>query len=175
MGNSQTVALYKHGAHLKPPSGSYSRVPEPTQTHERKEQLSCRYLPLFISFRSPSWKKKGRTCPFSETHMKDSPDREYSGNKRALCVRAEIWLFVAGDNLRASISPRELAAALFSRRVEVNKDIFRVNPECRGGTGEVSSLVLPDEPLAHFTCMEAQAVTPLMGSKGTELGRCERA
>lgn len=113
---------------------------------------------------------KGRTCPSTETHTRDSPDREYSGNKEALCVEGvlpEIWLFVARDNLCASFSPHELAAAPFSRRVEVNKDILRVNPECRSrDTGEVSSLLfLSDELLAaRLTCVKARAVTPVMGS-----------
>lgn len=88
---------------------------------------------------------KGRTCPSTETHTRDSPDREYSGNKEALCVEGvlpEIWLFVARDNLCTSFSPHKLAAAPFSRRVEVNKDILRVNPECRRGhrRGFISSV-----------------------------------
>lgn len=83
--------------------------------------------------------------------------------------------FVAGDNFWAPpFSPRRLAAALFSRRVEVNKGFFRVNPECRGlrgggewvgggATGEVSSLVLPDELLAHFTLHRGSASDPSNG------------
>lgn len=50
----------------------------------------------------------------------------------------------------------------------MNKDILRVNPECRSrDTGEVSSLLFLSEELlaARLTCVKARAVTPVMGIK----------
>lgn len=123
-----------------PPSGSYSRVPKPTQTHERKQPAFTQKPPAFhiiplcraLAHRRGK-KKKGRTCPFSWKTLPIGNILETRGpsvskerTHRNLTFRR--WGIICAP----PFPPRKLAAVLFSRRVEVNKGIFRVNPQCRG-------------------------------------------
>lgn len=55
--NSQTIALYKHIL-TPPPSGSYSHVPKPTQTHERKNRGGFHADSSCFSYHGPCGEKK---------------------------------------------------------------------------------------------------------------------
>lgn len=114
-------------------------------------------------------KKKKQAAPVHR--QRDSLDREYSGNKGALCVKGElteIWLFVAQDHLCASPTPPVGSHAVFQESGSEQKH-FEGEARASEDTGEASSPSPLDELLAHLACTKAQAVTSVMGIKGGEL------
>lgn len=128
--DSQTIALYKHEVHFKPPSGSYSRVPKPTQTHERKQ-------PAFMQI----------PHAFHIIPLCRALAHLHGGKKRAAPVLSlrhtwKILLIVSvletrgpsvsrGHAQKSDFSSLGIICASFPpiiwqpRRVEVNKDIFK--------------------------------------------------
>lgn len=103
VGNSQTIALYKHGAHFKPHLEAIAVSDANSNTLEKIKTLSFHAHTLWVlTFSSTGLDalSKDCTCPLSiDSNMKDSPD--ILGTRAPLCAAEliESWLFVTEDNL----------------------------------------------------------------------------
>lgn len=124
VGNSQTIALFKHGANFKTHLGASM----PNQTHQKKKTVIL-HAHSFSRLALQVWLYEDCTCPGYDSNMKESPDMELSGTRAPLCPRElrESWLFITEDNMQVS-SPEYWQPCFFPGEKKKEQLNCKVNP-----------------------------------------------